>query len=181
MTALKNAQPPAVRHVPEGAPTLGVDVGGVIIDRVAEGSDTSFFGSQPLLTPSVEGVFEALEVLAGGPFEGRVHVVSKAGPKVAGNTRAWLEHHELFRRTGIPAGNLHFVRKRADKAPVCARLGVTHFVDDRLDVLGHLETVAHRYLFLGGLGDQQAPREVPSWATVTRTWAEVVEAVGSVR
>jgi hypothetical protein len=48
------------------------------------------------------------------PFEGRVHLVSKAGPKVAANTRVWLDHHDFFARTGVPARNLHFVRKRVD-------------------------------------------------------------------
>lgn len=153
---------------------LGVDVGGVIVDRVAEGQDTSSFGSRPLLTPAVPGVFDALAVLTEGPFEGRVHIVSKAGSRVAANTEAWLEHHALFRRTGIPAGNLHFVRTQADKAPVCARLGITHFVDDRLDVLASLTTVPHRYLFAGGLGAQQPPKHVPPWAAVAQTWPTLV-------
>ena len=167
---------PGHRNAP---PMLGVDVGGVIVDRVAAGEDTSFFGSQPLLTPAVEGVFEALALLTAEPFEGRVHLVSKAGPKVAENTRAWLHHHKFFRRTGIPAANLHFVRERADKGPVCTRLGITHFVDDRLDVLGHLTMVGYRYLFIGGLGDKRAPREIPPWVTVTDTWAELAEAIQS--
>lgn len=167
-------------HDPGGGsavPVLGVDVGGVIVRRVARDEDTSFFGSQPLRTEAVEGVIEALALLTAGPFEGRVHVVSKAGPKVAANTRAWLEHHAFFHRTGIPAEHLTFVRERADKAPVCVRLGVTHFVDDRVDVLAHLTSVGHRYLFTGGLVDLEVPAEVPSWATVADTWAALVEAM----
>ncbi|WP_344533547.1 hypothetical protein [Streptomyces albiaxialis] len=165
----------------EAPPALGVDVGGVIIGRVAADSDTSFFGPQPLLTPAVEGVMEALAALTADPFAGRVHVISKAGPKIAERTREWLGHHAFFARTGIPEGHLHFVRERADKAPVCARLGVTHFVDDRLDVLARLTTVAHRLLFTGGLGDLAPPDpgRVPSWATVTETWPETVTAVRS--
>jgi hypothetical protein len=56
-------------------------------------------------------------------------------------------------------------------------LGITHFVDDRLDVLGHLATVAHRYLFTGGLGDGRPPAEVPPWATVANTWSELVDQI----
>src|SRR5436189_3436329 len=92
---------------------LGVDVGGVIVRLPADGAeDTSFFGSRPLETPAAAGVFEALAVLAAGPYAGRVHLVSKAGPKVAANTEAWLAHHRFFGRTGIPAAHLHFVRER---------------------------------------------------------------------
>src|SRR6185369_12095724 len=81
----------------------------------------------------------------------------------------------FFDRTGIPPGHVHFVRERLDKAPVCQRLGVTHFVDDRLDVLAHLETVEHRYLFTGGRADQERPEDPPGWATVAATWADLAE------
>lgn len=155
------------------SPTLGVDVGGVIVALTDRDEDTSFFGTRPLETPAVAGVFDVLAALTVQPFDGRVHLVSKAGPKVAANTSAWLAYHEFFERTGIPATHVHFVRERRDKAPVCDRLGVTHFVDDRLDVLALLETVEHRYLFLGGVEDQADARDVPDWATAVDTWAEL--------
>lgn len=154
-------------------PTLGVDVGGVIVTLADREEDTSFFGTRPRQTPSVAGVFEALAALAERPFAGRVHLISKAGPKVAANTRDWLAHHDFFARTGIPAAHLHFVRERRDKAAVCQRLDVTHFVDDRLDVLAHLGMVEHRYLFVGGTNEPVAAHAVPHWATVAHTWAEL--------
>ena len=154
--------------------TLGVDVGGVIVMLADDDEDTSFFGDRPLETPAVPGVVEALARLVGGPFEGRAHIVSKAGPKVAGNTELWLDHHDFFGRTGIAADHLHFVRERRDKAPVCERLGITHFVDDRLDVLAYLESVEHRYVFTGG-GKEPAPlAEFPEWATLAETWPTAV-------
>jgi hypothetical protein len=152
----------------------------VIVMLAGRDEDTSFFGSRPLETPAVDGVFEALAALAGPAFEGRVHLVSKAGPKVAANTRDWLSHHDFFARTGIAAGHVHFVRERRDKAPVCERLGITHFVDDHLDVLAHLTSVEHRHLFLGGT-TEAAPPEVPPWATVTRSWTELAEVLAAGR
>jgi hypothetical protein len=32
---------------------IGIDIGGVMVDRVAEDSDTSFFGARPVGTPAV--------------------------------------------------------------------------------------------------------------------------------
>ncbi|MFI1991950.1 hypothetical protein [Actinoplanes sp. NPDC020271] len=152
-------------------PALGVDIGGVIVRLAGRDEDTSFFGSRPLETPAVEGAVEALAALTRDTFAGRVHLVSKAGPKVAANTRAWLFHQHFFGRTGIAATNVHFVRERRDKAPVCERLGITHFVDDHLAVLAHLESVEHRHLFLGGTDEPVTP-DVPPWATVTHDRAE---------
>ncbi|WP_017594943.1 hypothetical protein [Nocardiopsis potens] len=157
---------------PPGPPLLGVDVGGVVIDRIADGTDTSFFGDDPMSTPAVPGVFTALAALTEA-FDGRVRVISKAGPRTAQRTRDWLAVHRFAERTGVPPENLHFVRERPDKAPVAARLGVTHFVDDLLDVLVHLDTVPHRYLFTGGLGKEEPPSEVPGWAVRADTWPEL--------
>ena len=160
-----------------GQPTLGVDVGGVIVVLADRGDDTSFFGGRPLETPAVSGVFDELAALAGGLFEGRVHVVSKAGPAVAANTRAWLVHHRFFDRVGIPPSHVHFVRERRDKAPVCRWLGITHFVDDRLDVLAELGTVEHRYLFTGGRSDEADVVDVPDWAVAVASWADLAVAL----
>jgi hypothetical protein len=151
-------------------PVLGIDVGGVLVDRVAEGSDTSFFGANPMATPAVPGAFDAVAKLCSEDFGYRVHIVSKAGPKIAGLTREWLGRTGFFEQTGVSPSNVWFVRKRIDKAPICARLGITHFVDDRLDVLEHLTTVEHRYLFLGGLGQHPAPKHVPPRFRTADSW-----------
>nr|WP_155999045.1 hypothetical protein [Streptomonospora sp. PA3] len=156
---------------------MGVDIGGVIIDRACDDQDTSFFGETPMRTPAVAGAFEAIAALAADPFQGRVHVVSKAKPETAYRTRRWLALHSFADRTGLSDGHLHFVPERADKAPVCERLGVTHFVDDRLDVLRHLSAVPHRYLFTGGGGAADAPAELPPWAQRADTWPELTAAI----
>ncbi len=154
------------------ADVLGVDVGGVIISRSdadeADEDDTSFFGDNYLETPPVEGVFAALAGLVDGRFGDGVHVVSKCGPKVQARTLEWMEHHSFADRTGIPMSHVHFCRERREKGPICARLGVSHFVDDRLDVLRYLTTVPHRYL----LGHPRG--EVPDGVRVVASWAEIV-------
>ncbi|WP_344088945.1 hypothetical protein [Nostocoides veronense] len=136
-------------------PVLGLDIGGVLVDRLAEGEDTSFFGSRPMETPAVDGAGEAVERLLAA-FDCRVHIVSKAGPRIATLSRQWLAEQEMLPGPLLES-QVHFVRDRADKAPICRRLGVTHFVDDRLSVLNHLADVDRRVLFTGGLGVHPAP------------------------
>ncbi len=65
-------------------------------------------------------------------------------------------------------------RERPEKAAVCARLGITHFVDDRLDVLTPMRgTVPHLYLF-------GAPRAgIPEWITPAPDWSELVRVLGA--
>ena len=155
--------------------TLGVDVGGVIIDRVNDKTDTSFFGDNYLRTTAVPGAFEGLARLNAARFPGRIYLVSKCGPRIEARTRAWLAHHRFHAITGIPEAHLRFCRRRPDKAPICAALGISHFVDDRLEVLTYLTGVPQRYLF------HPVESEVALYpgarAAVTRveTWAQLLD------
>ncbi len=161
----------------DAPPVLGIDLGGVVIDKVARDVDTSFFGSRPMDTPVVEGSLSALERLTAGVFEHRVHIVSKAGQRVADLSRRWLHHIGFFEATGISEANLWFVEKRPEKAGICDHLDVTHFVDDRLDVLDPMTSVAHRILFSGGAGGVELADGVPDGIIHCRSWLDVEDAV----
>ena len=157
-------------------PILGVDFGRVINDGSSHpsGDDTSFLTAseaEMLATPAMAGSFEVLAKLT-ELFEGRVWIVSKAGPRIQANTERWLNHHTFFEKTGIPADHFRFVRRRADKAAVCRELGITHFIDDRAEVLEYLVgTVPHLYLF--GPQDKAAP----SYMLPVATWASAELAI----
>jgi hypothetical protein len=125
---------------------LGIDIGGVIIARAGREDDTSFSGENYLETPPVPGAFEAIRQVVDERFERRVFLISKAGPRVRAKTMRWLKHHRFFERTGVTPKHVHFCLERGDKARICQELGITHFVDDRLDVLLSLCGV-HRFLF----------------------------------
>ena len=148
---------------------LGIDIGRVIIGPVVGGvADTSFLGSRledALHTPPAEGAFEAIAMLV--PCFEQVWLVSKCGESVQRKSVAWLEHHRFWERTGIPDGSVRFCRKRPDKAIHARELSLTHFVDDRTDVLRHLRgLVPHLFLF----GEQDGP--TPDWATPLFRWAD---------
>jgi len=150
---------------------LGVDIGGVIIDKAAnDDSDTSLFGPNFLNATAVPGAFDSLAKLA-QVFD--VYLVSKCGPTTEEKTRQWLAHNDFFKRTGILESHVRFCRKRLDKAGICAELGVTHFVDDRLEVLSYLPPDVRKYLF------RPNPEEVQKFAkflkkvTTVESWQKL--------
>jgi hypothetical protein len=155
--------------------TLGIDIGGVLIPMAAGASDTTFFGGRPMETPAQPYMFDAVRMLT-ERFDGRVHLVSKCGPKIERISRDWLSYVEFWSRTGVTPENLHFVRERPDKALVCRRLDITHFIDDRLDVLLAMHSVHGRYLFLGGR-DGQRKLEVPAEIRQLRDWEHAARTV----
>jgi len=137
-------------------------------------ADTSFLGSSletALQSPATEGALEAVKQLV-DDFSGQVWIVSKCGPSVQRKTRAWLDHHDFSHHTGWSSENLRFCLKRPEKAAICAELGITHFVDDRLDVLEAMSgVVPYRYLFgeqEPGLHWSDIILHVPDWKAVLR-------------
>jgi hypothetical protein len=151
---------------------LGVDIGGVIIDNHSDGTDTSFFGANYLATSLVPDAFEVILALK-ERFGDRIFVVSKCKERTQGKTLEWLAHHKFYKKTGVTPERVHFCRERHEKAPICEQLGITHFVDDKLEVLGYLTSVPNLVLF------RPKEREVAKFAQhlprVTRveTWKEI--------
>lgn len=154
---------------------LGVDVGGVIIDRAKnDGTDTSFLGDNYLVTTAVPGAIETLAALS-RRLEGRIYVVSKCGRRVQEKTLHWFEEYAFFERTGISPVNVRFCRKRHEKAPICTALGITDFVDDRLEVLSYMNAVPRRYLFRPDPSEiAEFSRHLPAVIQV-KEWSEVAE------
>lgn len=127
---------------------IGIDIGGVIIGRHDDSDDTSFFGDNYLRTPAVTGALDALTTInKAGTFAGNCHLISKCGKKTENRTREWLSHNHFHDATGIDEAHLHFCRERKQKAELCDELGITRFVDDRLEVLTYLAHLRWRYLF----------------------------------
>jgi hypothetical protein len=159
---------------------LGLDIGRVLISPdpfAGSAGDTSFLRGtveDALRTPPYEGMFDAVPALV-ERFGGRVWLVSKARPRMQEKTRLWLERHAFFERTGIAPDHLRFCFERHEKAGHCRELGLTHFLDDRLDVLGHLEgIVPRRFLF----GPQEPGTLIPQSIVYVVDWKAALDRIG---
>lgn len=157
---------------------LGIDIGGVIMSRAGGSGDTSFLTGtleDAMRTPPAEGMFEVVPQLV-RHFDGQVWVISKCGPRIQNRTRQWLEHHRFFDRTEISPDRLLFCLQRPEKALLCRQLDITHFIDDRLDVLEAMRSIVS---FLVLFGDQPAGRATPDWCIPAKTWLDVSQALSS--
>jgi hypothetical protein len=158
---------------------LGIDIGRVLIspDAHGTGGDTSFIGGSiqdALDTPPYEGMFDVVPALV-QLFKGQVWLVSKCGPRVQEKSRLWLRHQGFFERTGIAPDNLRFCLERPQKAGHCSELGITHFIDDRPDVLRCMHGIVdHRYLF----GPQKTPG-TPGGMVAVPAWSDALALIRS--
>ena len=120
---------------------LGVDIGGVIIG--AHRADEEF--------PEIEGALMALTRFnkdEESPFKNNVFLVSRANPQQQVNSLGWLCKKGFYQKTGISFDKIFFCPERVGKAGICVKNAITHFVDDRLEVLCYLHTVSITNLFL---------------------------------
>lgn len=154
---------------------LGIDIGGVIIDRANDNTDTSFFSDNYLRTTQSPNAFGVIRALVEHRFQDRVFVVSKCGPKVQAKSLRWLDHHRFYDLTRVPRDNIHFCLERHEKAGICKRLQITHFIDDKLEVLGYLDgIVPYRYLFNPQEREvRKFPQHLPRVRRV-RSWDEIL-------
>lgn len=163
----------AVKRV---VPGLGIDIGRVLMCPADDDArpDTSFLDlpdDQAIALPASPYVWETVPELV-DMFDRRVWLVSKAGKRIEALTRRWLEHHGFFEAVGLPRDHVRFCRKRPEKRAHALDLGLTHFIDDRADVLEALVgAVPHLYLF----GVQRAA--TPAYATHVADWLIARDAV----
>jgi hypothetical protein len=158
------------------ASRLGIDIGRVLMCPTSDDGrpDTSFLSAgdeAALATPAAPGMFEVVPALV-RLFEGRAWLVSKAGARIEALTRRWLQRHRFFERTGIDPSHVRFCRRRDEKRAHADALGLTHFIDDRSDVLAHLRGgVGCLVLF----GAQTEP--IPDWVLHAPDWATLGRAL----
>ena len=147
---------------------LGIDVGNVIIG--GGGEDTSFFSNNYLRTPALDGVFEVLPRIV--PKFDDVVIISKCGNRVRNKTMEWMKHYDFHTKTGIGVDKFNFCYKREDKAWIAQFWEVTHYLDDRMDIINSMRgVVPNLFLFAPNVRatvTQGGFHIVPSWAAFER-------------
>lgn len=157
---------------------LGVDIGNVIINNRLNDPEVNKVDEQVYAAfPPSEGVFDSLKTL-NDYFNGEVYLVSKCTEWAQKQILLWLKAHDFYTKTGVKEGNVYFVRQRHEKDEVCRKLGITHFIDDRLEVLSHMvESTPNLVLFQPDTEEVKEFQQSLSKVTVANDWTEVVEKI----
>ena len=158
---------------------LGVDIGNVIINhRLVDKNDKILFEERYSTIPAVESVFEVLKVLNEKKFRGNIFLVSKCTLWAEEKILAWLKDNHFYEKTGVKPKNIYFCRERQEKEKICSKLGVTHFIDDRLEVLSHIiGKVPNLYLFQPDQAEVDKYKEFLPEVIMVESWAEILRLI----
>jgi hypothetical protein len=158
---------------------IGIDIGGVIMGSSVPGEeDTSFFSDNFLRTPVSVGAVDTIWRITEHFGRDNVFIVSKCGPIVQRKTLLWMDHHEFCDGAGIDPKNIFFCLKRYEKAPICEELGISAFIDDKLEVLSYLEKVPTRILFRPNPLEIIKFQEFLPMVTQVSGWTDVLTVLG---
>ncbi len=107
-------------------------------------------------------------------FGENTHIVSRVSPEQEIRARAFVTGSEFQSNLGIPIERVHFCRERHEKGPICHRIGITHFIDDRPEVMVHMPTiVTHRILFNPNPDDLAKVKDQLGAILQVKDWLEV--------
>lgn len=154
---------------------IGIDISGVIAVR-PEIVGIRFASKKCLQIPVVGGAFAAIKKLVQTFGPDSIFIVSKMSTEASeAGARKWLSHHRFFGQTGVLLNHLHFCRQRREKASVCRRLGINHFIDDRLEVLSSMEFFQLLLLFQPDLQEVNRFNQYLLMVKIVEDWPAVLE------
>jgi hypothetical protein len=106
-------------------------------------------------------------------FGDRMFIVSRVNEEQKIRATAFVTGDE-FRETRIPFEQVYFCSERCEKGPICARLGITHHIDDQPEVMYHMPQSVHtRILFDPKEEEMQKFEGRLSKCIIMRSWLEV--------
>ncbi|MDD5251877.1 MAG: hypothetical protein PHT12_04575 [Patescibacteria group bacterium] len=123
------------------------------------------YGEMTETAPAVSGAIEHLPLIPGAAF-----IVSARRALWQPSARHWLTSHGVF--GVIPEARVFLAADERAKVQQVIQLGLTDFLDDKLDILCDLPPTMRRWLFDEyGVADEL---NLPSGITPVRSWADFI-------
>lgn len=125
---------------------IGMDIGGVIRGKATERQSVEEY----LVVNPLSDATKVIKALVDKFGSKNIFIISRCPEYAEDVILLWLDK-KIFTNIGFKRSNVYFCRERADKARIAQRLKLSHFIDDRIDVLDAMkDIVVNRILFTGG-------------------------------
>lgn len=102
-----------------------------------------------------------------------IHIVSRVTPEQEKRALIYVSRQIFKDKTRITLDRVHFCRERHEKGPICEILGITHFIDDRPDVLIHMPTNVKPILFNPRTEDRATYTKEIRSMYIVENWLEI--------
>lgn len=156
---------------------IGIDIGRVIINGKQDDLQREL-GERGrkqnyLHIPPVSESFRYIKRLVQRYGAENVWLISTCGERREERSRAWLEERGFYRETGVRRDQVIYCSTFPAKASIAQRLRLTHFVDDRPDVLIPMAKIVSVRILFNPEPEQVKRWGIPESAHQVRHWSEV--------
>lgn len=156
---------------------IGIDIGGVLAAHAT--LDVLEGPGRHLAVPEIAGSFDSVGRLQRERFgNNRTFVVSMCSEAIEVKSREWMAYREFCERTGLSWDQIIYCRTFEEKAQIAGEFGLTHFIDDRLEVYKGFEKHLYKKdnLFLFQPKDKEVAEFSQHEDKVTRveSWREIL-------
>ena len=125
---------------------IGIDCGGVLLANYNRSDGTSVPSKHSFLEfPTLRGAQDAVIKLVEIFGQENVHVVSQVSKRLESELAQWI-YVNFVDPSVLLEKNIHFCEEPSGKAPICSSLGLTHFVDNRMEILSFLSDIPNLFL-----------------------------------
>lgn len=102
-----------------------------------------------------------------------VYIISKVNSEQKARCEKWLETHDFFDKTGVKPENLYFCFERKDKAIFVKALGIKIMLDDRPEVMAHLDFDVVKFLINPDEADMIQHKDQLINTKIVKNWLEI--------
>lgn len=146
---------------------VGMDVHGVIMVKFDKSKSIEEYLSTSPLKHAMKVIKNIIDLYGAE----NTFIISKCPMYAEDEIIKWLDNQNFFTDIGFIHSNVYFCRERTDKAPIAKQLRLTHFIDDRVEVLDAMkDVVSNRILFTGGGNHEESDDKtitgLDSWGSV---------------
>lgn len=106
-----------------------------------------------------------------------VYIISKVTSEQKERAEKWLAKHDFFNVTGVKPENLYFCFERRDKALFVDALGIKIMIDDRAEVMAHLDYDVIKFLINPDQDDLQRHKEHLFNTKIVKDWLEIEKSI----
>lgn len=114
---------------------IGIDFGKTITYKLVDGERTTY-----------PHALRVIHRLVQAPHT-KVVIISKVDDEQMKRALKWIEVNDFYNNTGLVRSDIFFCKERYEKSNIAREIGVTHHIDDRPEVMAHMDPGVHKYLF----------------------------------
>ena len=141
---------------------------GVILPKAIEKATLEEFLACEALPNAVESIGKIVDLYRSE----NIFIISRCPEFAEKVIMQWFDEHNFFAVTNFNHSNIYFCREQADKAPIAKKLELTYYIDDKLSVLGFMQSfVPNRIQLAAEMGSREDSSDtgivtLPDWSSV---------------